>query len=375
MIYLDAAATRPVRREAIEAMWPYLTGEFGNPSSVHALGSSAASALADARDAVASWLGGRPGEVTFTSGGTEADNLAIKGIALAAPRGRHVVTSAIEHEAVRASAEHLVRHHGFEHTVVGVDREGRVRLDDLAAAVRDDTTLVSVLHGSNEVGTVQPIARIAAIAHTRGVPVHTDAVQTAGVLPLDVRSLGVDAVSVSGHKLGAPKGVGALWVRAGVPVEPVLHGGGQERGRRSGTENVAFAVALAVAARLSRPDDGTLAARTRRFVDAVLAAVPEAVPTGARDERIPGHASFLFPGMSGESVLVELEARGVLGSSGSACAAGRDEPSPVLLAMGYAPAVAQTAVRLSFDGTVADTQLAAAASALGQAVEAVRVLA
>ncbi|ERK65871.1 cysteine desulfurase domain protein, partial [Leifsonia aquatica ATCC 14665] len=250
-LYLDAAATSAVRREVLEAMWPYLTGDFGNPSSHHAVGESAARALADARAAVAAWLGCRASEVIFTSGGTEADNLAIKGIALASPRGRHIVTTPIEHEAVLESVDHLVRLHGFETTFVPVGRDGLVDPAAFAAALRPDTTLASVMLANNEVGTVQPIAALAALAHEHRIPFHTDAVQAAGWLPLDVRELGVDALSVSGHKIGAPKGIGALFVRGRIPLEPVLHGGGQERGRRSGTENVAGAVALATAARLA----------------------------------------------------------------------------------------------------------------------------
>ncbi|WP_314147538.1 cysteine desulfurase family protein, partial [uncultured Leifsonia sp.] len=235
MIYLDAAATSAVRREVLEAMWPYLTGDFGNPSSQHEVGASAARALADARAAVAAWLGCRASEVVFTSGGTEADNLAIKGIALANPRGRHIVSTPIEHEAVLASIDHLVRVHGFEATLVPVGADGLLDPDAFAAALRPDTTLATVMLANNEVGTVQPVARLAALAHEHGIPFHTDAVQAAGWLPLDVRALGVDALSVSGHKLGAPKGIGALFVRGRLPLEPVIHGGGQERGRRSGT--------------------------------------------------------------------------------------------------------------------------------------------
>ncbi|HEV7183812.1 MAG TPA: cysteine desulfurase family protein, partial [Leifsonia sp.] len=280
MMYLDAAATSAVRREVLEAMWPYLTGDFGNPSSHHTVGESAARALADARASVAGWLGCRAAEVTFTSGGTEADNLAIKGIALANPRGRHIVTTPIEHEAVLESVDYLVRLHGFDVSFLPVGRDGLVSPADLSASLREDTTLVSVMLANNEVGTIQPIAALAEVAHARGVPLHTDAVQAAGWLDLDVRALGVDALSVSGHKIGAPKGVGALYSRGRIPLEPVIHGGGQERGRRSGTENVAGAVALATAARLAVADRAENARRAVEardaFISAVLAAVPDA---------------------------------------------------------------------------------------------------
>lgn len=375
MIYLDAAATSPVRREVLEAMWPYLTGDFGNPSSHHAVGESAARGLADARAAVADWLGCRASEVTFTSGGTEADNLAIKGIALANPRGRHLVTTPIEHEAVLESVDYLVRLHGFSVTFVPVGRDGLVAPADFAAALRPDTTLASVMLANNEVGTVQPVAELAALAHAHGIPFHTDAVQAAGWLPLDVKTLGVDALSVSGHKIGAPKGVGALYVRGRIPVEPVVHGGGQERGRRSGTENVAGAVALGTAARLigdgmAERAEAASAARDS-FIAAVLAEAPEAALTGHPGSRLPGTASFVFAGANGEAVLLELERRGVVSSSGSACAAGSADASHVLLALGYPEDVARTAVRFSWGPEIRAEQLLAVAPAVGEAVRAV----
>ncbi|MDQ1582940.1 MAG: cysteine desulfurase, partial [Microbacteriaceae bacterium] len=291
MIYLDAAATTAVRREVLEAMWPYLTGDFGNPSSHHTVGDSAARALAEARSGVASWLGCRASDVIFTSGGTEADNLAIKGIALATPRGRHLVTTRIEHEAVLESVAYLERQHGFEVTFVDVDRSGLVSPDAFAAALRNDTTLATIMYANNEVGTVQPIADLAAIARAAGVPFHTDAVQAAGWLDLDVATLGVDALSVSGHKLGAPKGVGVLFVRGRIPLEPVLHGGGQERGRRSGTENVAGAVALATAARLSERDRAANVERACAARDAFVAEVLRAVPVA----ELTGHPGLRLP--------------------------------------------------------------------------------
>ncbi len=382
MIFLDAAATTPVRREVLEAMWPYLSGEFGNPSSHHTLGEAAASALAGARAAVAKVLGCRPGEVTFTSGGTEADNLAVKGIALARqaadPALNRVVISAVEHPAVEESARYLERFHGFTVDVVPVDSAGRVTPEALAAALRPETAVVSVMYANNEVGTIQPIAELAAVAAERGIPFHTDAVQAAGWLPMDVKALGVDALSISGHKLGAPKGCGALYVRGRTRVEPLVHGGGQERGRRSGTENVAGAVALATALTLAHAERPELAARVaglrERFIATILDTVPGALLTGHRTERLPSVASFCFPGTSGESVLLELERQGVVCSSGSACAAGSDAPSPVLTALGYDAEVAQTAVRFSFTSTVTADELEQAAAAVGTAVGSVRTL-
>uniref|UniRef100_UPI00130070CD cysteine desulfurase family protein n=1 Tax=Desertihabitans aurantiacus TaxID=2282477 RepID=UPI00130070CD len=244
MIYLDEAATSPVRREVLEAMWPWLARDFGNAASHHGVGETARGGLEDARARIARLLGGRPGEVVLTSGGTEADNLAVKGIALADPRGRHVLVSAVEHPAVLESAAFLSRF-GFEVEHLPVDADGRVTPEALRAVLRPDTTLVSVQLANNEVGTVQPVAELAAVAAEHGVPVHTDAVQAAGVLPVDVAALGVRALSLSGHKLGTPKGIGVLWLHRRQRVEPLVHGGGQQRGLRSGTDDVAGAVGLA----------------------------------------------------------------------------------------------------------------------------------
>ncbi|MBC6494121.1 cysteine desulfurase family protein [Microbacterium sp. 4-7] len=352
MLYLDHAATAPVRPEVVEAMRPFLTGVFGNPSSHHTYGEAAASALDDARSRVARVLGMRAGDVIFTSSGTESNNLAVKGIVLAAlARGRrHLVVSPIEHESILESADHLRRFHDVEVTPIPVDGLGRISVAALTQALRDDTALVALGHANNEIGTVQDVASLAAAAREAGVPVHVDAVQSAGWLPLS--GLGADAVAIAGHKLGAPKGVGALAVRGRVALEPLMHGGGQERGRRSGTENVAGAVALATALELADAEREEASARvaesTGRFITAVHALVPQAALTGDPVTRLPGTASFTFAGVSGEAVLLELERRGVVSSSGSACAAGSDEPSHVLLACGISPAVAQTSVRFTF---------------------------
>ncbi|WP_065965005.1 cysteine desulfurase family protein [Curtobacterium sp. UCD-KPL2560] len=386
MFYLDRAATTPVRREVLEAMWPYLTGVFGNPSSTHGVGDAAARALADARATVAAVLGCRPGEVVFTTGGTEGANTAVKGIALAAPRGRHVVTSAIEHEAVLESCRYLERHHGFTLTVVPVDRDGVVHPDALAAVLRPDTTLVSIAHADNEVGTVQDVPALAAVARTVGARFHTDAVQSAPWLPIGLDRLGVDALSLSGHKLGAPKGTGVLALRGGVPIEPLLHGGGQERGRRSGTEDVAGAVAVATALALVAGERAAAAARATTTRDAVvagvLAGVPGAVLTGSPTHRLPGHASFCFPAVpgvapavTGETVLLELEQRDVVSSSGSACAAGSTEASHVLTALGLREDVARTALRLTFDAGLRDEDVPVVVRSVAEAVGAVRALA
>ena len=347
-LYLDNAATTPVRPEVLEAMAPYLTRYFGNPSSHHEVGEAAACALDDARGRVAAILGMRAGDVLFTSGGTESNNAAVKGIVLGSGK-RHLVTTAIEHESVLASADYLARLHGVDVTHAPVDGAGTLTPAALSAALRDDTALVSVGYANNEVGTIQDAAALAAVAHERGVPLHLDAVQAAGWLPLS--GLGADAVTVAGHKIGAPKGTGILAVRGRLPFEPLLHGGGQERGRRSGTPDVAGAVAVARALELAereREDEATRVSALRdAFVARVLARVPGARLTGHPVRRLPGTASFVFPGTNGETVLLELERRGIVSSSGSACAAGSDEASHVLLALGIAHDDARTAVRFT----------------------------
>ena len=378
MLYLDNAATTPVRPEVLEAMMPYLTRWFGNPSSHHTVGEAAAGALEEARARVARVLGMRAGDVIFTSGGTEANNLAVKGIGIGswqASGRRHVVTTPIEHESVLESAKYLERVHGFAVTRVPVDHFGRLDPDAVAGVLHTDTALVTFGYANNEVGTVQDVAAIAAVARERGVPVHIDAVQAAGWLPLNVADLGVDAISLAGHKLGAPKGTGVLAVRGRVPLEPLLHGGGQERGRRSGTEDVAGAVGFATALELAEAERAESSARVTalrdRFIAQVLGSVPSARLTGDPMHRLPGTASFTFAGTSGEAVLLELERRGVVSSSGSACAAGSDEPSHVLLAMGIPAEVAQTAVRFTFPHTLG-APLDAVAEAVAASVTAVR---
>lgn len=352
MLYLDHAATSPVRPEVLDAMRPFLAGVFGNPSSHHTYGEAAASALDEARARVAQVLGMRSGDVIFTSGGTESNNLAVKGIVLAAlARGRgHLVVSPIEHESILESADYLHRFHGVEVSAAPVDALGRISASALTETLREDTALVAIGHANNEIGTIQDVPSLAAVARDAGVPLHVDAVQSAGWLPLT--DLGADAIAVAGHKLGTPKGIGVLGVRGRVALEPLMHGGGQERGRRSGTENVAGAVALATALELAEAErdevNARLSASTGRFIEVVQSLVSQASLTGDPAARLPATASFTFTGVSGEAVLLELERRGVVSSSGSACAAGSDEPSHVLLACGVSPAVAQTSVRFTF---------------------------
>lgn len=350
MHYLDQSATTVIRREALEAMWPYLTSEFGNPSSVHPLGESARVALEDARKRIADYLGAKPGEIVFTSGGTESVNAAIKGMSWATPRGRHIVISAVEHPAVIEAAKFMEKFQGFELSVIGVDQQGRIDIDEFANALRDDTTVASVQWANNEVGTIQAIKELAAIAYDKGVPFHTDAVQAARLTKETLPHDGISALTLSGHKFGAPKGIGILYLKTGASYEPLIHGGAQEKDRRSGTENVAGAVGFATAIELTETETAY-----RPMADIMSQIAGE--PTGDPVNRIPGHYSFVFPGRSGESILVDLAAKGFYCSSGSACAAGKSDPSHVLIAMGYSPEVAQTAVRIT--GEVSEEFLAA----------------
>ncbi|WP_292789850.1 MULTISPECIES: cysteine desulfurase family protein [unclassified Microbacterium] len=377
MLYLDHAATSPVRPEVRAAMEPFLTEVFGNPASHHTAGETAARALEDARTRVARVFGVRAGDVVFTGGGTEANNLAVKGLALGAlASGRQrVVVSPIEHESIRESAAYLARFHGMTVAMPAVEGTGRITPDALDTVLTDDTAVVSVGHANNEIGTVQDIGALREVVRGRRVPLHIDAVQSAGWLPL--HELDADAVSIAGHKLGAPKGTGALVVRGRLPLEPLLHGGGQERGRRSGTVDVAGAVGLATALELAEREREHAAPRVRaataRFIAEVTRRVPDAALTGDPVHRLPGTASFTISGVSGEAVLLELERRGVISSSGSACASDSDEPSPVLLACGIAPAVAQTAVRFTFGRAALPADAPERLAALvAEAVDAVR---
>ncbi len=340
IIYLDHAATTPLDPEVLAAMRPYLTEQYGNPSSIHRLGRAALDALDGARETVARTLGALPKEIIFTGGGSEADNLAVKGVALAqrrAGRGAHVITSAIEHHAVLHAVEWLEAF-GFETTVLPVDGDGLVRPEDLRAALRPDTVLVSIMYANNEIGTVQPVAELGAICREAGVPFHTDAVQAAGALPLDVNALNVDLLTITAHKFYGPKGVGALYVRHGVPLMPLISGGGQERRRRAGTENVAGAVGLAEALRRAeeqRPQYVAHCAALRdRLVAGVLERVPHATLNGHPTQRLPNNANIAFEGVEGESVLLLLDQHGIAASSGSACTSGSLEASHVLQALG-----------------------------------------
>jgi cysteine desulfurase len=351
-IYLDHAATTPLRPEVLQAMEPFLAGNFANPSSIYRPAQEARSALDRARDVIAGALGAKPQEMIFTGSGTEANNAAIKGVALASrDRGRHIVTCAIEHHAVLHPIEELVERFGFQSTIVPVDEYGLLDLAALRAAVRDDTVLVSVMWANNEIGTVQPVAEIAALTKARGIPFHVDAVQAAGTLAIDLADVPIDLLSISAHKFYGPKGVGALFVRSGTPWWPLITGGGQERNRRAGTENVAGIVGMARALELRMWERLSAYEHARTLRDFLFEQIPARIPgtriNGHRDLRLPHNANFSFEGVHGESLLVALDVAGIMASSGSACASGSTEPSHVLQALGVPNAVAQGSLRLT----------------------------
>ncbi|HYS02055.1 MAG TPA: cysteine desulfurase family protein [Candidatus Eisenbacteria bacterium] len=352
MIYLDHSATTPLDPEVLDAMLPYLRDNFGNASSVYGLGQAARRAVDQARDEGAAYFGVQAREVVFTSGGTEGDNFAWRGVAVRnADRGRHLITSTVEHDAVLRSAEALETE-GFEVTRLPVDRQGLVDPDDLRRALRPDTTLVSIMHANNEIGTIEPIEELAAVtrAHSSAY-FHTDAVQSTGKIPTDFNTLGVDLLAMSAHKLHGPKGSGCLLIRSGVRIQPQILGGGHERNRRAGTENVAGIVGLAKALAIARRDFERNTAHLRRLRDRLISGVLDRIPgsrlTGHPTNRLPHHASFLFDGVEGESLLLQLDMQGVAGSSGSACTSGSVEPSHVILALGYPRERAVGSLRLS----------------------------
>jgi cysteine desulfurase len=353
-IYLDYNATTPVDLRVADAAQPYLAAHFGNPSSAHQYASAPAQAMQTAREQVAALIGSTAETIVFTGSGSEANNLALRGVVLADPtrrRRRHVITQSTEHPAVLATCRALQRLHDVDVTFLPVDRHGLVDPEDLAATVTPQTALVSIMLANNETGTIQPIAELASIAHAHDVPIHTDAAQAVGKIPIDVAQLGVDLLTVAGHKLYAPKGVGALYLRPGLRLEPVIYGGGQEGGLRAGTENVAQAVALGAAADLARADlatGGTEQLRTlrNRLQEALFDRLHSAMHVnGHPDRRLPNTVNISILGLSGSDLLAAVP--GVAASTGSACHAGLTEPSPVLSAMGLDPGRALAAVRLS----------------------------
>ncbi len=381
IIYMDHSATTPVRTEVLEAMQPYFSEFYGNPSSIHGVGRRAGVALAQSRRTVAELLGATPGEIVFTGCGTESDNAAVRGIALArrATTGANrIVTLPIEHKGILYTAEDLRDHFGFELTLVPVDPAGLASVEAIAAALGDgeDVAVVSIMYANNEVGSIQPLAEIGALCRELGVPFHTDAVQAAGKLPLDVDDLQVDALSISAHKFYGPKGVGSLYLRAGTPFLPFITGGSHEGGRRAGTENVPFVVGLAKALELAEAErvaeSGRLTPLRDQLIGGVLARVVNAQLTGPRQLRLPNHASFIINGVEAEGVLIGLDLAGVAASSGSACSSGSQRPSHVLEAMGVPPQAAVGGLRLSLGRSNEPTDVAFVLERLPQIVAQIR---
>jgi len=378
-IYLDHNATTPPSDAVVQRMTATLRDEFGNPSSVHHFGQRAKAIIDEARSAVAGLIGADPGDVVFTGGGTEGDNLAIRGIAEALePTGRkHLIASAIEHEAVLNTLKALARR-GWKTTLLPVDETGIVSPDTLRSAMTDDTALVSVMHANNEIGTVQPILELAAIARERRALFHTDAVQSAGKIPLDVKTLGVDLLSISAHKFYGPKGVGALWIRRGVRLQPPLTGGKQERSRRAGTENVAGMAGMGVAAReaIAKMDSeaARLAALRDRLEDGILRSVTGTALNGVRSPRVPNTTNISFDRTEAESLLIALDLEGVAVSTGSACSSGTLEPSHVLKAMGFPPHRTQNSLRFSLGAANTEAEIDRVIAVLPGIVEKLRSL-
>jgi cysteine desulfurase len=351
-IYMDHAATTAVDPRVVEAMLPYFTEKYGNASSVHAFGREAQQAMENARKTVADILGAGPEEVIFTSCGTESDNLAIRGVAFAQQKkGNHIITSPVEHHAVGHTCEQLQRRFGFEVTYVPVDKHARVDPDVVGRAITDRTVLITIMYANNEVGTIQPVAEIGRLARAKGIPFHTDAVQAGGTLDLNVNTLNLDLVSLSAHKFYGPKGVGILYHRRGTPLLPMQTGGGHERGRRAGTENIPYIVGLATALELAHQNRASNNARITglrdRLITGVLSSIPDSYLTGHPTARLPNSASFVFHGIEGEAILLSLDLMGVAASSGSACTSGGTEPSHVLTSMGLPIDICHGSLRLT----------------------------
>lgn len=354
IIYMDNAATTSTGRAALDAMIPVLEKDYGNPSSLHQLGQQAADLLADARKRIASSIGAQPDEIYFTSGGTEADNWAITQIARAgAEKGKkHIISTAFEHHAVLHTLKRLEKS-GFTVTLLDVHKDGIVRVDELKAAIRPDTCLVTVMYANNEIGTIQPIAEIGAVCREHGIPFHTDAVQAAGHLPIDVQKENIDLLSMSAHKFHGPKGIGALYCRRGIRLTNFIEGGAQERGKRGGTENLpaicGMAAALEDACKGMDERAKRVSGMRDRIIDGIVQNIPHVLVNGDREKRLPGNVNICFEGIEGESLLLRLDLEGICASSGSACTSGSLDPSHVLLAIGLPKEVAHGSLRLTLD--------------------------
>ena len=352
MIYMDHSATSQVDKKVFESMKPYFMEEFGNTSTLYSLGRDALKAMETARKEVAALIGADSREIYFTSGGTESDNMAIKGTAYRLKnKGNHIITSSIEHPAVDETCKYLAKN-GFEVTFLPVGKDGIVNIEDVRNAITDKTILITIMHANNEVGTIQPVTEIGAIAREKGIYFHTDAVQSAGKIPIDVKSMNIDMLSVSAHKLYGPKGVGALYMRRGVRLEPIIHGGGHEQGIRSGTENVAGIVGLGKACEIAKQNLNEnaefLTSIRNRLIEGILSGIEQSYLNGHSSCRLPNNAHFRFDGIEGESLVLHLDARGIASSTGSACSSKKLEPSHVLMALGLKEVQAHGSLRLTF---------------------------
>ena len=362
MIYLDHAATTAIKDEVIKEMMPYLTEQYGNPSSLYSFGRKSKKAMEKAREQVAKAINSKKSEIYFTSGGTESDNWAIKGIAKKYKnKGNHIITSSIEHHAVINCCKRLEKE-GFEVTYLSVDKDGKISIEELKSAIRKDTILISIMMANNEIGTIQPISEIGKLAKEKGILFHTDAVQAVGSLSVDVDDLGVDLLSISAHKFYGPKGIGALYIRKGTSTEELLDGGAQERERRPGTENILGIVGMGKAIEIATENLETYHKKMCYLRDEailkILNKIPNAFLNGHETDRLPGNVNMIFPKMEAESIILKLDQRGIAVSSGSACASGSLEPSHVLKAIGLPHDVAQCSLRFTFgeENTIRDVE-------------------
>ena len=376
MIYVDNAATTMLEPEVLEKMMPYLTNQYGNASSIYRFGQEAKEVVNESRETIAKCLNADTKEIYFTSGGTEADNWAIKGVADAlSKKGNHIITSKIEHHAILHTCEFLEKH-GYEVTYLPVDENGLVNPDDLEKAITDKTILVSIMFANNEIGTIQPIKKLAEIAHNHGVYFHTDAVQAVAHVEIDVKELGVDMMSMSAHKFGGPKGIGALYIKKGVRVTNLLHGGQQELGRRATTENLAGIVGMAAALKLAtdnfEENVAKMEALRERYINAVLGKIPYCRLNGHRTQRLPGNTNISFQFIEGEAMLLLLDMYGIAASSGSACTSGSLDPSHVLLAIGLPHGIAHGSLRVTFSHHNTKEEVDAIVEALEKTIQRLR---
>ena len=356
LIYMDNAATTPVKPEVLDAMLPYFTEKFGNPSSIYSISSENKKAITDAREVIAKTINTTPENIYFTAGGSESDNWALKATADAyASKGKHIITTKIEHHAILHTCEYLETK-GFEITYLDVDENGLVKLDELTAAIRQDTILISVMFANNEIGTIEPIAEIGKIAHEHGVLFHTDAVQAYTQVPIDVEAMNIDMMSTSGHKINGPKGIGFLYIRKGVKIKSFIHGGAQERHRRAGTENVTGIIGLAKAAEIATANMKERTAEEIKVRDHLIERIEKEIPyaklNGDRVKRLPNNVNFSFQFVEGESMLILLDSKGICASSGSACTSGSLDPSHVLLAIGLPHEIAHGSLRLTISDQI-----------------------